>query len=59
MTDMRGARALHGAKIQVEQGVLFVAVLLVLLSQAKDFLHDFHIKALIPSLDEDFLLALV
>jgi exodeoxyribonuclease V alpha subunit len=56
---LRRAGALHGPEIQVEQGVLFVAVLLVLLAQAKDFPQDLHIKALTLSFCEDFLLALI
>ena len=56
---MRRARALHGSEIQVEQGLLFVALVLVLLAQAQDFLEDFHVEALSLGLFEDFLLALV
>ena len=46
-------------EIQVEQGLLFVALVLVLLAQAQDFPEDFHIEALSLGLCEDFLLALV
>jgi hypothetical protein len=50
---------LHGSEIQVEQGLLFVALVLVLLAQAQDFLDDFQIEALALGLCEDFLLALI
>jgi hypothetical protein len=51
--------ALSMALRQVEQGRLFVALVLVLLAQAQDFLEDFHIEALSLGLSEDFLLALI
>jgi hypothetical protein len=50
---------LHGSKIQVKQGFLFTAIVLVLLGQAQDFPEDFHIEALSLGLGEDLLLALV
>jgi hypothetical protein len=53
----RRAGALHGSEIQVEQGLLFVALVFVLLAQAQDFPEDFHIEALSLGLCEDFLLA--
>jgi hypothetical protein len=45
--------------MQVEQRLLFVALVLVLLAQAQDFLEDFHIEALSLGLCEDFLLVLI
>ena len=45
--------------IQVKQGLLFVALVLVLLAQAQDFLEDFHIEALSLGFSVDFLLALI
>ena len=56
---LRRARAVHGSEIQVKQGLLFVALVLVLLAQAQDFLEDFHIEALSLGLSVDFLLALI
>ena len=56
---LRRAGALHGSEIQVEQGLLFVALLLVLLAQAQDLPEDLHIEALSLGLCEDFLLALI
>jgi hypothetical protein len=56
---LRWASPLHGLEIQVEQGLLFVALVLVLLAQAQDFSEDFHIEALTLGLCEDFLLALI
>src|ERR1700722_10413143 len=56
---LRRAGAFHGSEIQVEQGLLFVALVLVLLAQAQDFSEDFHVEALSLGLCEDFLLALV
>jgi hypothetical protein len=56
---LRRASAFHGPEIQVEQGLLFVALVLVLLAQAQDFPEDFDIEALSLGLGEDFLLALV
>ena len=56
---LRRAGALHGSEIQVEQGLLFVALVLVLLAEARDFPEDFHIEALSLGLCEDFLLALI
>jgi hypothetical protein len=43
---LRRAGALHGSEIQVKQGLLFVALVFVLLAQAQDFPEDFHIEAL-------------
>src|SRR5208282_525065 len=43
---------------KVEQGLLFVALVLVLLAQAQDLPEDSHIEALSLGLCEDFLLAL-
>src|SRR5271167_1328109 len=56
---LRRAGALHGSEIQVEQGLLFVALVLVLLAQAQDLPDDFHIEALSLGLREHFLLALI
>ena len=56
---LRWASPLHGLEIQVEQGLLFVALVLVLLAQAQDVSEDFHIEALSLGLSEDFLLALI
>jgi hypothetical protein len=56
---LRRAGALHGSEIQVEQRLLFVALVLVLLAQAQDFLKDSHIEALSLGLSEDFFLALI
>src|SRR3984957_4695447 len=56
---LRRAGALHGSEIQVEQGLLFVALVFVLLAQAQDFPEDFHIEALSLGLREDFLFALI
>jgi hypothetical protein len=53
------SRALHSSEIQVEQGLLFFALVLVLLAQAQNFPEDLHIEALSLDLCEDFLLALV
>ena len=43
---LRRPGALHGSEIQVEQGLLFVALVLVLPAQAQDLPEDFHIEAL-------------
>ena len=56
---LRRAGALHGPEVQVEQGLLFVALVFVLLAQAQDLPEDFHIEALSLGLREDFLLALI
>jgi UvrD-like helicase C-terminal domain/ATP-dependent RecD-like DNA helicase SH3 domain/AAA domain len=56
---LQRAGALHGPEIQVEQGLLFVALVLVLLAQAQDLPEDFHVEALSLGLCEDFLLALI
>src|SRR5208283_5754966 len=56
---LRRASALHGPEIQVEQGLPFIALVLVLLAQAQDFPEDLHIEALSLGLCEGFLLALV
>ena len=56
---LRRVGALHGSEIQVKQGLLFIALVFVLLAQAQDFLEDFHIEALSLGLCEDFLLALI
>jgi hypothetical protein len=56
---LRRAGAHHGSKIQVQQGVLFVALVLVLLAQPQDFPVDFNIEAFSLGLCEDFLLALI
>ncbi len=56
---LAGLRVLHSAQIQVEQRLLFVTLVLVLLSQAKDFFQHFYVEALSLGLGEDFLLALI
>ena len=56
---LRRVGVLHGSEIQVELGLLFVALVLVLLAKAQDFLQDFHIEALSLGLSEDFLLAFI
>ena len=57
--NLRRAGALHGSEIQVEQGLLFVALVLVLLAQAQDFPEDFHVEALSLGLCEDFFLPVI
>jgi hypothetical protein len=54
-----GARILYGPKIEVEQRLLFVALIPILFAQAKDFLQHFYVEALSLGLGEDFLLALI
>src|SRR5208337_5621153 len=56
---LRRAGTLHSLEIQVEQGLLFVAFVLVLLAQAQDFPEHFYVEALSLGLCEDFLLLLI
>lgn len=54
-----GRRILYGPQIEVEQRLLFVALVLILFAQAKDFLQHFYVEALSFGLGKDFLLALI
>jgi hypothetical protein len=56
---LRGRRILYGPQIEVEQRLLFVALVRILFAQAKDFLQHFYVEALSLGLGEDFLLALI
>jgi hypothetical protein len=56
---LRGRRILYGPEIEVEQRVLFVALVLILFAQAKDFLQHLYVETLSLGLGEDFLLALI
>src|SRR3954451_15736571 len=55
----RGACGLHGAQVDVEQGLVLVALILILLAQADDLLQDLHVKALALGFREDLLLLLI
>src|ERR1700722_15019455 len=56
---LHGRRILYRREIEVEQRLLFVALVLILFAQAKDFLQHFHVEALSLGLGEDFFLALI
>jgi hypothetical protein len=56
---LRRAGALHGSEIQVQKGLLFVALVLVLLAQTKNLLEDFDVEALSLGFREDFLLPFI
>jgi hypothetical protein len=55
----RRAGALHGSQIEIEQRLLFVALVLVLLAQPKDFLEHFDVETLSLGFRENFLLPFI
>ena len=54
---LRGRRILYGPEIEVEQRLLFVALVLILFAQAKDFLQHFYVEALSLGLGKSSFLA--
>jgi len=54
-----GLRILYCSEIEVDQRLLFVALVRVLFAQAKDFLQHFHVEALSLGLREYFFLTFI